>query len=122
MKTDKEKRLNIDKLFEAANGDESFIRSMIAFFIERTPGLIAELTDAYNNEDCERARKLSHRLKASVDLAGNAKMRKLLRKIHRNSASEETCGKNKKLTVKLSEETGKTIHELRKLLRKPRLL
>jgi len=93
-------QINLGRLSRAANGDEAFMRSMLQLFIDRTPAMINEMKRACENKDFEKTVRVAHRLKPSVDMIGNNKMRELIQEIHTITKDRLNCEKSPELIKK----------------------
>jgi HPt (histidine-containing phosphotransfer) domain-containing protein len=64
----KRRRIDFSYLDEMACGDPNFKKEMIALFIEKIPSEVAQLEEAFNNNNADRVKKLSHNMKSSLDM------------------------------------------------------
>ena len=78
---------SLDKIHEMAEGDEDFIASVIAAFLEEVPVDLIGLEQAIAARDYENVYKLAHKIKPNVDLLGMEQTRATALEI-------ETLGKN----------------------------
>jgi CheY-like chemotaxis protein len=92
-KTTEEKLLyNLSKLEDIAKGNEAFIQKMIKLFIDQTPISIAEIKEAFTNDDTIKVGKIAHRIKPSIDNLGIEILHQVIRDIEKNATtySKET--------------------------------
>ena len=78
---------NLDKINEMADGDEDFISSVIAVFLEEVPLDLKGLENALDQQNFEQVYQLAHKIKPNVDLLGMEQTRATALQI-------ETLGKN----------------------------
>ncbi len=78
---------HLDKIKEMAEGDEDFILSVIAVFLEEVPADLHDLGAAIGATHFEQIYKLAHKIKPNVDLLGMEQARATALEI-------ETLGKN----------------------------
>jgi len=78
---------SLDKIKEMAEGDEDFILSVIAIFLEEVPADLTDLEEAVASKDFQQIYKLAHKIKPNVDLLGMEQTRILALDI-------ETLGKS----------------------------
>ncbi len=78
---------NLDKINEMAEGDQDFINSVIAVFLEEVPQDLQGLESALAKNDYETVYQLAHKIKPNVDLLGMEQTRAAALEI-------ETLGKN----------------------------
>ncbi|MFZ9002979.1 MAG: Hpt domain-containing protein [Robiginitalea sp.] len=78
---------NLNKIREMADGDEEFVQSVIAVFLEEVPEDLDGLETAVGSGDYLQIYKLSHKIKPNVDLMGMEGTRAL-------ALEMETMGKN----------------------------
>ncbi|MEA1786246.1 Hpt domain-containing protein [Arenibacter sp. GZD96] len=86
---------SLDKLNEMAEGDEDFINSVVAVFLEEVPQDLSELEKALNERNYEQVYKLAHKIKPNVDLLGMEQTRDMALQI-------ETLGKGKANTAEIA--------------------
>ena len=72
---------DLGSLRELAGGDDGFFNRMLNMFIERTPVSLAEMREAASNGNPERASKLAHQLKPSVDSLRMRDVKSLVRAV-----------------------------------------
>lgn len=114
--------INIDRLVKASNNDETFIRSMLNLFIDRTPGLVNEMTKACKQKDYHQTVKLAHQLKPSVDMMGNDRLSELLFKIHEITKSESNCKRSLELIEAFNLQTNDVIGLIDEKLKQQKLI
>ncbi|MEN1785486.1 MAG: Hpt domain-containing protein [Bacteroidota bacterium] len=78
---------DLSKINEMAEGDDDFIVSVIAVFLEEVPNDLNALEDAIAAKDFEQIGKLAHKIKPNVDLLGMEQTRL-------NAYELELLGKN----------------------------
>ena len=61
---------SLEKINEMAEGDQDFIESLIGVFLEEVPKDLSLLENALEENNCDAAYKLAHKLKPNVDLLG----------------------------------------------------
>ncbi|MEX0272986.1 MAG: Hpt domain-containing protein [Flavobacteriaceae bacterium] len=86
---------NLEKINDMADGDQDFIVSVVATFIEEVPQDLASLENALEANDHDQVYKLAHKIKPNVDLLGMEQTRLA-------ALEMETLGKN-----------GADIHEIK---------
>lgn len=80
---------NLDKINEMAEGDEDFINSVVAVFLEEVPTDLNALERAIEGKDYDSIYKLAHKIKPNADLLGMEQARAMALEI-------ETLGKDPK--------------------------
>ncbi len=93
---------SLDKLNEMAEGDEDFINSVIAVFLDEVPADLEMLEQAIEKKDYSNVYQLAHKIKPNVDLLGMEQTRA-------NALEIETLGKK--------EGSGEAIEKLFPLLK-----
>lgn len=78
---------SLDKIKEMADGDQDFIQSVIAAFIDEVPQDLQNLEEAVQSGDHEQIYKMAHKIKPNVDLLGMEQTRA-------NALELETMGNN----------------------------
>ena len=84
-----EKLYNLTQLEELAGGDEDFVRSMIATFLEHTPGQLEEIKANGASGNLSQVGALAHKIKPNIDLFGIENIRETIREIERMGKGEE---------------------------------
>jgi len=64
----KKRRIDLSYLDEMACGDPNFKKEMITLFIEKIPAELIQLEEAFNSDNHDRVKKLSHNMKSSVEM------------------------------------------------------
>jgi len=62
-------------------GDKSFLQRMISLFLARTPELLQEIKEAFQEGDLERLRRAAHSLKSNAAMMGAIKLSETSKKI-----------------------------------------
>lgn len=70
----KPKLYDLSYLRQLSSGDEAFENSMIAYFIENTPGLLQEMDDLVSQQDWAEVRELIHRFIPNLNMMGADKL------------------------------------------------
>jgi PAS domain S-box-containing protein len=95
---------NLKQLNVIANGDKKFVETMINMFINIAKTTISQLNEAFQNNDIEQIKKLSHKIKPSLD---NLEINILYNEIRAlESFNEKTgCPENLRTMVEFVTET-----------------
>ncbi len=76
-----------------SGGDEAFIRKMVQLFIDTVPPGLADLQEAFSDEQWQRVGKIAHKLKSTIDSMGIASLREDIRHIENSGRHEkDTAG------------------------------
>lgn len=113
--------INIDQLIKASNNDESFIRSMLVLFIDRTPGMVAEMIEACKKKDFLQTLRIAHQLKPSIDMIGNVRTSELLFNIYEKTNQESNCDKSLELIETFKTRIDEMIVLINKKLQRKKL-
>ena len=65
-----EKELNLDYLYEFADGDKTFVKEMIELFITNVPVFVDNIKSAYKDEDWEKLRFNAHKFSPQLQFFG----------------------------------------------------
>jgi HPt (histidine-containing phosphotransfer) domain-containing protein len=114
--------INIGRLIKASNNDEAFIRSMLVLFIDRTPGMVAEMIEACKKKDYHQTLRLAHQLKPSVDMIGNVRTSELLFNIYEKTKSESNCEKSLELIETFNRQINEMIGLINEKLQQEKLI
>ena len=77
----------LDKLNEMSEGDQEFIETVVAVFLQEVPADLERLEEEIKSKNHDQIYKLAHKIKPNVDLLGMEPARKCALEI-------ETMGKN----------------------------
>jgi len=104
---------SVNKLYDlsmvqsVSGGDESFIRKMVALFIETVPQNMEELTKATASENWDQVAKTAHKLKSTVDSMGIKTIKQEIRTVEANAKQKTQVEE----IPALVEMIGSVIHE-----------
>jgi CheY-like chemotaxis protein/HPt (histidine-containing phosphotransfer) domain-containing protein len=73
-----------------SGGDESFIRKMVALFIETVPQNMQDLKNALQEENWDQVGKTAHKLKSTIDSMGIKSIRQEIRTVEGNARQKES--------------------------------
>ena len=65
-----DKILDISKLEKIMNNESEMVKKMLIKFNDLTPAYIADLDDAFNNQNWNELSKIAHKIKPSINLVG----------------------------------------------------
>lgn len=72
---------DLSKLREMAGDDEAFVVRMVRMFLEQTPESLNNINQQYETGDLTQVRKLSHKMKPSIDFMGVESLKNEVRQI-----------------------------------------
>lgn len=72
-----------------SGGDESFIKKMVALFIETVPQNMQDLKNALKEENWDQVGKTAHKLKSTIDSMGIKSIRQEIRTVEANARQKE---------------------------------
>ncbi|WP_086477434.1 MULTISPECIES: Hpt domain-containing protein [Arenibacter] len=104
---------NLDNINEMAEGDEDFVRSVIAVFLEEVPQDLEELEKALELKNYEAVYKLAHKIKPNVDLLGMEQSRAKALEIETLAKKEENIPEINRLVPLLKKDVNQVITELK---------
>ncbi|MFT4831356.1 MAG: HPt (histidine-containing phosphotransfer) domain-containing protein [Psychroserpens sp.] len=105
---------SLDKLNEMAEGDEDFINSVIAVFLEEVPTDLELLGEAIEKKDYNNVYQLAHKIKPNVDLLGMEQTRAHALEIETLGKQEGTSAAIEKLFPLLLQDIRQVVSELKK--------
>jgi len=73
-----------------SGGDESFIKKMVALFIETVPQNMQDLKNALQEENWDQVGKTAHKLKSTIDSMGIKSIRQEIRTVEANARAKES--------------------------------
>ncbi|UGU15073.1 Hpt domain-containing protein [Sinomicrobium kalidii] len=80
---------NLEKLEELSGGDRDFIVSVVAVFVDETPGDLQHLEQAIKSGDYEMVYKHAHKIKPNVDLLGMEEIKSQLLQVEAQARENE---------------------------------
>ncbi|MDX1365079.1 Hpt domain-containing protein [Arenibacter latericius] len=104
---------NLDKINEMAEGDEEFVRSVIAVFLEEVPQDLNELEKVLELKDYTRVYKLAHKIKPNVDLMGMEQSHAMALEIETLGRNMENVSEIDRLVPLLKKDVNQVITELK---------
>ena len=107
-----EKLVNFKYLKDFADGDDIFIRNMVAIFLEKTPETMALILESNKNDDIKTLKSEIHKLKSSISLLGIIKASESVDNIERELEINPLGQKRKEEVVYLNEICQMAIIEL----------
>jgi CheY-like chemotaxis protein len=82
------KLYDLSMVQSVSGGDESFIKKMVALFIETVPGNLDDLVGAVQSENWDQVAKTAHKLKSTVDSMGIKSIRQEIRTVEANAKAK----------------------------------
>jgi len=107
-----EKLVNFKYLKEFADGDDTFIKNMVAVFLEKTPETMALILELNKNDDIKTLKEEIHKLKSSISLLGVIKASESINSIEKELEINPLGLKRKEEVVYLNEICQLAIKEL----------
>jgi len=110
-----EKLYSLQELRTIADGDESFLQSMIALFISQTQSSMEEVLTSFNTGDFARVKGILHKLKPSVMVMGVQPATSIILQVEQSDLSQFTEPPMKELITSLEEILKVTNRQLREI-------
>ncbi|GGW44960.1 Hpt domain-containing protein [Arenibacter certesii] len=104
---------NLDKINEMADGDEEFVRSVVAVFLEEVPQDLDELAKVLEHKDYTSVYKLAHKIKPNVELLGMEQSRAMALEIETLGRNMENIPEIDRLVPLLKKDVYQVITELK---------
>jgi HPt (histidine-containing phosphotransfer) domain-containing protein len=104
---------NLNKIREMAEGDEEFIQSVIAVFLEEVPEDLGGLETAVGTGDYQQIYQLSHKIKPNVDLLGMDHTRALALEMETMGKNQESLEGIRERFVRFKKDVEQVISELK---------
>lgn len=105
---------DLTKLEEIGRGNETFIKKMIALFIEQGPGSVTEIKNAFAAGDLEKVKAVAHRIKPSIDNMGIHSLVREIREIESLAPGQENSRELNSLIEHLESTMNQVVSELKK--------
>jgi PAS domain S-box-containing protein len=90
MSSDNSRLYDLTMVQSVSGGDESFIKKMVALFIETVPQNIQDLKNALQDENWEQVGKTAHKLKSTIDSMGIKSIRQEIRTVEANAKQQDS--------------------------------
>ena len=103
----------MDKIRDMADGDEEFIQSVIAVFLEEVPEDLGGLETAVGTGDYQQIYQLSHKIKPNVDLLGMDHTRALALEMETMGKNQESLEGIRERFVRFKKDVEQVISELK---------
>lgn len=104
---------SLDKINEMADGDNEFINSVIAVFLEEVPQDLESLERALEIGDFEQVYQLAHKIKPNVDLLGMEQTRAAALEIETLGKSEANMAQIQNVFPGLKKDIEQVVTELK---------
>ena len=75
----------LQRLIELTNGDDAFIREMIALFLKNTPQTMDLLNTSLINGEFSDLSDMAHKLKSSIQIIGDKKLHEIIKEIEQEA-------------------------------------
>jgi HPt (histidine-containing phosphotransfer) domain-containing protein len=108
--------LDLTYLRSFCDGDEAFVKEMLATLLEKVPAELQGLQDGLAREDWPTAYKAAHGLKSSLHLMGVTGIQDDIKALEACASKQESMAKAQSLAPKVLEAGWKGIEELKRLL------
>jgi len=103
----------LDKLNELSSGDQDFIESIVAVFIEETPDDLQNLQTSIQQKNFEQVYQFAHKIKPNVDLLGMDNTTQSLLQIEREARGDKNLSVITTLFPAVQEAISKVLTELK---------
>lgn len=110
-----DKLYNLSYLQEISHGDQAFLAKMIALFIEQIPASVAELNQAYANNELTQVKALAHKTKSSIDALGITSLQDTIRDIENSEPGDHNGPALDALIQQLNQTVPLVIEQLKQL-------
>ncbi|ETN96993.1 Hpt domain-containing protein [Zhouia amylolytica] len=107
-------KYQLDKLNELAAGDQEFIETIVAAFLEEVPGDLNSLKEAIAQEDFDAIYQYAHKLKPNLDLLGMEYAKNSILTIEKEAKGDQNIELIKSLIPDAVVYVDETILELKK--------
>jgi len=103
---------DLSKLEKILGGNKKQVKKMIVKFLDVTPEYVDDLNEFLSKNDIEGIEKTAHKIKASIDLIANTKLKSNIRLIYDYSKSKEHLDKLPLLISNFIENYNKLVSQL----------
>jgi HPt (histidine-containing phosphotransfer) domain-containing protein len=107
-----EKLYDLTMVLSVSGGDESFIKKMVALFVQTVPKNVDDLVAALKKEDWDQVSKLAHKLKSTIDSMGINSLKTVIREVEAFAKQKELLEKVPALVEKIVVIVNKCIEQL----------
>jgi CheY-like chemotaxis protein len=81
--------INLSNLRKMSNNDEQFVKDMIGSFVNNTPNILNDLSNAKNEQNWKAVSDLAHKLKSNLAFMGIDSLRELVIEIEHSGKKKE---------------------------------
>lgn len=103
---------SLDKINEMAEGDQDFINSVVAVFLEEVPVDLLALEQALEENNYQKVYQLAHKIKPNVDLLGMEQTRAAALEMETLGKSESNMEEIKRIFPSLKNDIDQVVSEL----------
>jgi HPt (histidine-containing phosphotransfer) domain-containing protein len=107
-----EQLYNLEQISALADGNEDFINKMIEVFVTQTPTMLEDIKSGVSEQDWEKVRAASHKLKPSIDMMGISEMSPVVRQIEGNAKTQTNLDEFPQLSDEFTNVVYRAIEQL----------
>lgn len=107
-----EKLYDLTTIREISGGDEDFVNTMIALFIETVPANLRELNTSLQNKNWDMVSKMAHKLKSTLDSMGIHSISQDIRIVEQTAKTREFLDNIPALVATISNVVEKSIEQI----------
>ncbi|MEO5995457.1 MAG: response regulator [Chitinophagaceae bacterium] len=109
-----QKLYDLSTIRDISGGDEEFVQTMVALFIETVPVNLKELNNSLQNQNWDMVSKTAHKLKSTLDSMGIHSIGQDIRIVEQTAKSKESLEKIPALVWRINDVVAKCIEQIQK--------
>ncbi len=108
--------IDLSYLQEISGGDSSFIKEMLALYVNTTAQEASHFTELFNNGDVDGIGHLAHKMKAPIQMLGASELFETIRTLEQIGKTGQNTGQIKDLIDKAQTLVNESIEEIQQIL------
>jgi PAS domain S-box-containing protein len=108
-----QKLYDLATIIEISGGDEEFVHTMVALFIETVPANLKELNIALQNKNWDLVSKMAHKLKSTLDSMGIHSIGKDIRSVEQNAKVRDSLEGIPVTVARINDVIAKCIEQIK---------
>jgi len=108
------KLYDLSTIRDISGGDEEFVQTMVALFIETVPVNMKELNSSLHSQNWDMVSKMAHKLKSTLDSMGIHTIGQDIRSVEHTAKNKESLEKIPALVSRINDVVNKCIEQIQR--------
>lgn len=108
-----EQLYNLEQISTLADGNEEFIGKMVDLFVTQTPEMLENIKTGVAEQDWDKVKAASHKLKPSIDMMGIQEMSPVVRQIEGNAKTRSNLDEFPELSDRFIDVINRAMEQMK---------